>query len=51
MIRPEDVELFRKGGEMVFDLREMQGSSKWDRVLVIEQLVSAHCLQCKVTAG
>lgn len=38
MIRPEDVELFRKGGEMVFDLREMQGSSKWDRVLVIEQL-------------
>jgi hypothetical protein len=39
MIRPEDVELFRKGNEMIFDLRDMQGCSEWDKVLRVEQLV------------
>jgi hypothetical protein len=41
MVRPEDAERFRTGGNMMFDLRELEqeGSALWERVLKVEQQV------------
>jgi hypothetical protein len=41
MVRPEDAERFRTGGNMMFDLRELEqeGSASWERVLKVEQQV------------